>query len=184
MKYNLKIIRSKRKSIGIEIKSDLSLIVRAPYFLSDTAIKKVVLEKEAWIDKKIEQIKNKSSLSLPAFTQKEIEILREKTRVIITPKAEYFAKILNVSFNKLSVKKQTSVWGSCSAKQNINFNLLLCLCPDQVIDYIVVHELCHLKELNHSKRFWSEVEKVLPNYKSLRLWLKANGGALIKRLPK
>ena len=184
MKYNLKIIRSTRKSIGIEIKSDLTVIVRAPLFLSDNTVKKLVLEKEDWIDKKIEQIKNKSSLSLPAFTQKEIEILREKTRVTITPKAEYFAKILNVSFNKLSVKKQISVWGSCSAKQNINFNLLLCLCPDEVIDYIVVHELCHLKELNHSKRFWSEVEKVLPNYKSLRLWLKTNGGALIKRLPK
>lgn len=184
MKYNLKIIRSRRKSIGIEIKSDLSVIVRTPYFLSDNAIKKVVFEKETWIDKKIEQIKNKSSLSLPTFTQKEIEELREQTKTLITPKAEYYAKILNVNFNKLSVKKQTSVWGSCSAKQNINFNLLLCLCPDQVIDYIVVHELCHLKELNHSKRFWNEVENLLPNYKSARLWLKANGSALIKRLPK
>ena len=181
MEYDLKIIKSRRKSVGIEIKPDLTVIVRAPLFLSDNAIKKLVLEKESWINRKLQQIKQKPSL--PLFSQKEIESLREKTRVIVTQKAEHFAKILNVNFNRISVKKQRSVWGSCSAKRNINFNLLLCLCPDNVIDYIVVHELCHLKELNHSKKFWNEVEKVLPDYEASRLWLKTNGGALIKRLP-
>ena len=181
MEYDLKIIKSRRKSVGIEIKPDLTVIVRAPLFLSDNAIKKLVLEKESWINRKLQQIKQKPSL--PLFSQKKIESLREKTRVIVTQKAEHFAKILNVNFNRISVKKQRSVWGSCSAKRNINFNLLLCLCPDNVIDYIVVHELCHLKELNHSKKFWNEVEKVLPDYEASRLWLKTNGGALIKRLP-
>ena len=132
----------------------------------------------------LNQIKEKETLNLPIFSKKEIEILREKTRVLITPKAEYYAKILGVSFNKLSVKKQRSVWGSCSAKRNINFNLLLSLCPDEVVNYIVVHELCHLKQLNHSKLFWAEVEKVLPDYKKAKIWLKNNGNVFIKRLPK
>lgn len=184
MKFDLKIIRSRRRSVEIQVKSVNTIVVRAPLFLSDDAIKKLVLEKGSWINKKIKQLENKSALSLPNFTEKEIEALREKTRATVTQRAEYFAKILNVSFNKLSVKKQRSVWGSCSAKQNINFNLLLCLCPNNVIDYIVVHELCHLKELNHSRKFWDEVEKILPDYKASRLWLKTNGGALIKRLPK
>lgn len=183
MEFNIQIKKSKRKSVSIEIKPDLTVIVRAPLFLSDNTIKKLVAQKNDWIDKKIKQIENKNSVLLPTFSEKEIKLLREKTRVLITPKAEYYAKILGVSFNKLSVKKQRSVWGSCSAKQNINFNLLLCLCPDNVVDYIVVHELCHLKELNHSKKFWYEVEKILPDYKASRLWLKTNGGALIKRLP-
>ena len=183
MEFNIQIKKSKRKSVSIEIKPDLTVIVRAPLFLSDNTIKRLVSQKNDWIDKKIKQIENKNSVLLPTFSEKEIKLLREKTRVLITPKAEYYAKILGVSFNKLSVKKQRSIWGSCSAKQNINFNLLLCLCPDNVVDYIVVHELCHLKELNHSKKFWYEVEKILPDYKASRLWLKTNGGALIKRLP-
>lgn len=184
MEFNIRIIKSRRKSIGIEIKPDLTVLVRAPLFLSDNTIKKLVSQKNDWIEKKINQIKEKETLNLPIFSKKEIEILREKTRVLITPKAEYYAKILGVSFNKLSVKKQRSVWGSCSAKRNINFNLLLSLCPEDVINYIVVHELCHLKQLNHSIRFWAEVEKLLPDYRSARLWLKHNGSALIKRLPK
>lgn len=184
MKFNIKIIKSRRKSVGIEIKPDLTVLVRAPLFLSENAIKKLVSQKNDWIEKKINQINEKATLNLPIFSEKEIEILREKTRTLITPKAEYYAKILGVTFNRLSVKKQKSVWGSCSAKKNINFNLLLCLCPDSVVDYIVVHELCHLKELNHSKKFWYEVEKILPDYKASRLWLKTNGGTLIKRLQK
>lgn len=184
MEFNIKIKKSKRKSIGIEIKPDLTVLVRAPFFLSDNTIKKLVAQKANWIENKIKQIKEKETLNLPIFSKKEIEILREKTRVLITPKAEYYAKILGVSFNKLSVKKQRSVWGSCSAKKNINLNLLLSLCPEEVVNYIVVHELCHLKQLNHSKFFWAEVEKILPDYKSARLWLKHNGNALIKRLPK
>lgn len=179
-----KIIKSKRKSIGIEIKSDLTVIVRAPFFTSERTIKKLVEEKSDWIEKKLKQIEERNKNSLPEFTNSELESLRDKTRALITPKAEHFAKILGVSFKKLSVKKQRSVWGSCSAKKNINFNLLLCLCPENVVDYIVVHELCHLKHLNHSKNFWGAVEKILPDYKTAKLWLKTEGNKLIKRLPK
>lgn len=184
MKLNVKIIKSKRKSIGVEIKPDLTILVRAPYSVNDATIKKLLAEKSPWIEKKIKEISNNNKNSLPEFTDKELEVLREQTRAIITPKAEYFAKILNVSFNKLFVKKQRSVWGSCSSKKNINFNLLLCLCPENVIDYIVVHELCHLKQLNHSKQFWAEVEKIFPKHKEAKNWLKTEGNKLIKRLPK
>lgn len=179
-----KIIKSKRKSIGVEIKSDLTVIVRAPFFTSERTIKKLIEEKSPWIEKKLKEIENRNNSSLPEFSDIELEAFRQKTKELISPKVEYFAKILGVSFNKLSVKKQRSVWGSCSAKRNINFNLLLCLCPDNVVDYIVVHELCHLKQLNHSRLFWKEVQKILPDYKGAKLWLKVEGNNLIKRLPK
>ena len=116
-----KVIKSKRKSIGIEIKSDLSILVRAPFFVSERTIKKLLKEKSNWIESKTKQIKERNQNILPEFSDTELENLREKTRALITPKAERFAKILNVSFNRLSVKKQRSVWGSCSAKKNINF---------------------------------------------------------------
>lgn len=182
MEFNIRIIKSKRKSVDIEVKPDLTVLVKAPLFLSDDTIKKLVVKKTDWIEKRIKQIKENPSL--PLFSKKEIETLREKTRALVTPKAEYYAKILGVIYNKLSVKKQHSVWGSCSAKKNINFNLLLCLCPEEVVNYIVVHELCHLKQLNHSRFFWAEVAALLPDYKNARLWLKHNGNTIIKRLPK
>ena len=75
-----------------------------------------------------------------------------------------------------------SRWGSCSTKGNLNFNCLLMLTPDYVIDYIVVHELCHLREMNHSEKFWAEVEKIMPDYQRAELWLKQNGGNLISRM--
>ena len=78
---------------------------------------------------------------------------------------------------------QRTRWGSCSSKGNLNFNCLLMLCPEDVRDYVVVHELCHRKELNHSPRFWAEVAKVLPGYAVQRKWLKESGGTIIRRLP-
>ena len=85
-------------------------------------------------------------------------------------------------YNKITIKNLVSRWGSCSTKGNLNFNCLLMLTPDYVIDYIVVHELCHLREMNHSEKFWAEVEKIMPDYQRAELWLKQNGGNLISRM--
>ena len=84
--------------------------------------------------------------------------------------------------NKITIKNLVSRWGSCSTKGNLNFNCLLMLTPDYVIDYIVVHELCHLREMNHSEKFWAEVEKIMPDSQRAELWLKQNGGNLISRM--
>ena len=87
-----------------------------------------------------------------------------------------------LTLNKITIKNLVSRWGSCSTKGNLNFNCLLMLTPDYVIDYIVVHELCHLREMNHSEKFWAEVEKIMPDYQRAELWLKQNGGNLISRM--
>ena len=93
---------------------------------------------------------------------------------MIPPKVEHFAKIIGVDYGTITIRMQKSRWGSCSAKGNLNFNCLLMKTPDEVIDYVVVHELCHRKEMNHSPRFWAEVEKIIPDYKKRRSWLKTN----------
>lgn len=94
----------------------------------------------------------------------------------------YFAKQIGVTYGRITIRNQKTRWGSCSSKGNLNFNCLVMLTPLEVIDYVVVHELCHRKEMNHSKAFWAEVEKVLPNYKEQVKWLKENGGQIIGRM--
>ena len=116
------------------------------------------------------------------LTNAEIQELADKALDYIPKRVEYFSKLIGVNYGRITIRSQKTRWGSCSAKGNLNFNCLLMLTPPEIIDYVVVHELCHRKQMNHSSAFWAEVEKILPDYKERRLWLKKNGGALIERM--
>ena len=181
---NIEIIKSNRKSLAIEIKTDLRVIVRAPIFVSNRDIQKFIADKSVWIEKTIEKVKmsNEQEKSMPKFTAEEIHNLADKALKIIPKRVEYYAKVMDVSYGRITIRNQVSRWGSCSAKGNLNFNCLLMLCPAEVIDYVVVHELCHLKEMNHSKKFWSLVERFCPEYKQHKAWLKEYENELIGRL--
>lgn len=181
---NIKIIKSNRKSIAIEIKKDLSIIVRAPFFVKDKEINTFVESKRDWIEKHIIDMQKRQdeSSSVEKFTLEEIKSLAGKALDYIPQRVSYYSPIIGVDYGRITIRNQVSRWGSCSAKGNLNFNCLLMLTPSDVIDYVVVHELCHRKEMNHSPKFWSEVEKVLPNYKTSRKWLKDNGGSLIDKI--
>ena len=98
-------------------------------------------------------------------------------------KVRFFAEKIGVSYGRITIRSQRTRWGSCSVKGNLNFNCLLMLCPEYVQDYVVIHELCHRKEMNHSAAFWAEVEKHCPDYRIRRKWLKDHGASLIARLP-
>ena len=102
---------------------------------------------------------------------------------MIPERVSYFAPQVGVTYGNITIRSQRTRWGSCSSKGNLNFNCLLMLVPREVLDYVVVHELCHRKEVNHSPRFWAEVERILPDYKIRQTWLKDNGSQLIGRLP-
>ena len=184
MEYHTKIVKSNRKSISIEIKKDLSVVVRAPFLMKDKEINNFVESKKDWIKKHIidMQKRTEQSASIEKFTSEEVKSLADKALDYIPKRVAYYSPIIGVDYGRITIRNQVSRWGSCSAKGNLNFNCLLMLTPSDVIDYVVVHELCHRKEMNHSPKFWNEVEKVLPNYKSSRKWLKDNGGALIDRL--
>lgn len=94
---------------------------------------------------------------------------------------EYFAEKIGVDYGRITIRCQKTRWGSCSSSGNLSFNCLLMLVPESVRDYVIVHELCHRKEMNHSARFWREVAEVCPDYQASRAWLRKNGGALIAR---
>lgn len=177
------VIRSNRKTVAIQVNSDLSVTVRAPYSASEKDIEEILKKKEAWISKHIEKIKETKERfeaePTKKLTRKKVIALAEEALKVIPERVEYFAKVIGVTYGKITIRNQKTRWGSCSSKGNLNFNCLLMLAPPEVLDYVVVHELCHRKQMNHSKAFWLEVEKVLPNYKEVRKWLKEEGSQMI-----
>ena len=181
MTYEL--ICSNRKTIALQIKSDGHIVVRAPLRMAARDIQRFVDSKAAWIEKHLSAIQQRQQPVASTLAPEELHQLADAAKQEIPRRAARFAALVGVSYGRITIRAQKSRWGSCSVKGNLNFNCLLMLCPEDVRDYVVVHELCHRKELNHSPRFWAEVEKVLPGYKAQRKWLKENGGAIIRRLP-
>lgn len=163
-----RIIRSNRKTLGIEVKNG-EVIVRAPMLLGKRKIEKFIALKQNWINN---AVKRQKETSVKELTQAQIKELKEKAKYVLTKKANYYAAVMGVKFNKITIRKQKTRWGSCSSKGNLSFNCMLMQFSDEVINYVVVHELAHLKQMNHSALFWAEVGAVLPNYKTLRKALK------------
>ena len=175
---DIQIIRSRRKTISIQILPDGKIQVRCPLRMREKEILRFVESRRGWIEAHLP-----IGPIQPKLTEQEIRELAEQAKTVIVQRLAYYAPIVGVTYDRITIRSQHTRWGSCSAKGNLNFNCLLMLTPPEVLDYVVVHELCHRKELNHSARFWAEVERVLPNYRDQRKWLKENGGALIARLP-
>lgn len=177
------VIRSNRKTVAIQVNSNLSVTVRAPRSASEKDIEEILKKKEAWISKHIEKTKETKERfeaePTEKLTREKVIALADEALKVIPERVEYFAKVIGVTYGKITIRNQKTRWGSCSSKENLNFNCLLMLAPPEVLDYVVVHELCHRKQMNHSKAFWLEVEKVLPNYKEVRKWLKEEGSQMI-----
>ena len=174
-----RIVRSARKTIAIQITPAGEVIVRCPARMRIGDIERFVESKRSWIESHLQKI----GPQLPPFTEEELSAMAKQVKTIIPVRAAYFAPLVGVSYGRITIRSQHTRWGSCSSKGNLNFNCLLALVPPEVLDYVVVHELCHRKEMNHSPRFWAEVERILPDYKMSLKWLKENGTALIGRLP-
>lgn len=181
---DVKIIHSKRKTISIQICSDLTVIVRVPMRISKKEIDRTLKDKEDWIKVHIEKMKQKNEQyeanKGSELTAEEIKKLADEALNYIPGRVRYYAELAGIEYGRITIRNQKTRWGSCSSKGNLNFNCLLMLTNKDVIDYVVVHELCHRKQMNHSKIFWSEVEKILPDYKKHKKWLKDNGNDIIR----
>ncbi len=180
-----RIIRSSRRTLGMEIK-DGELVIRAPYFAPKREIERFVRNNYSWIEK---QLRKKEKLQqkmegVEPLSKEEINALMKEAKQVIPPRAAYYAEKIGVTYGRISIRCQKTRWGSCSAKGDLNFNCLLMLAPPEAMDSVIVHELCHRKEMNHSNRFYSEVLRVFPEYNKWNRWLKENGKVLMARAGK
>ena len=180
---DIEIIRSKRKTVSISIGRDCTVTVRVPEYVSEKDVLKFIQSKEKWILKHLRQMKEKAVQSdVEKLDESQIKELYQKAREEIPKEVSYYAKIVGVDYGRITIRSQKTRWGSCSSKGNLNFNCLLMLAPKEVREYVVVHELCHRKQMNHSEAFWKEVEKAMPDYKEKKTWLKENGGELMNKI--
>jgi len=174
------LIRSHRKTIGLQITNDARLIVRAPFFASRDIIHKLVRQKGPWIKAKHDYFKQRQAKTpIRVFAPGEKLLLEKqyKARALeyITKRANDYAQITGLKYQRIRVNCAKTRWGSCGHKNTLNFTWRLIMAPPRVVDYVIAHELTHLKQKDHSHRFWEEVAKIIPDYRQDEQWLKQNG---------
>lgn len=180
----LTITRSERKTVAIQIKGS-NIIVRAPKRLRETEIVQLLRSKRSWIEKHYAAAaeRQEAAKNTAPYTAEEIHALAQKAVAVIPQRVKHYAELLGVDYGRVTIRNQRTRWGSCSSNGNLNFNCLLMLMPDEIIDSVVVHELCHRKHMNHSDQFYAEIERVFPEYHRCHDWLNKNGGIYLSRLP-
>lgn len=186
MSITCKIIRSRRRrTLALEVHRDGTVIVRAPIFTMNTTIQKFIKRMYNWVIKK-----QKMFASLPPFPPalthrqhqkidpKTLAATKKRARELFTARLNAYANAHNISYRSLKLSSARTRWGSCSLKKNINLNWRLVNAPQEVLDYVIVHELSHTVHHNHSKYFWTHVASMMPDYATHRKWLKDNGRTL------
>ncbi len=164
MLFDYTLVRSKRKSVAIQVDADCNITVRAPLKLSQKEIDKILLERKGWLEKTIILQREKKKL-IKEYSDEDIKLLRKKAKEVLPSKVEYYAKIMQVEPASVKINSAKKRYGSCSGANNLNFSLYLMDKDERFIDYVVVHELAHIKHHNHSKDFYNFIEQFMPDYK-------------------
>ena len=166
--YTLK--RSPRsRTMRLAVYPDARVVVTASPFFGIDAIERFVAKHSSWIQKQLESSKGKTVIRI---RRGDILVLKSRALALASARCEYFAGVYGFNYRKISIRAQKSRWGSCSLSGNLSFNYKIAVLPPALADYIVVHELCHLREMNHSKKFWALVAKAIPEHKKLRKELR------------
>lgn len=177
-----RLIRARRKTLFIRITQEGNLEIRAPLGMPKGEIEAFLKEKAQWIETHRAKVLAEYAQGQEApLGEEEILTLAEQMRQRLPEKLNRHAASMGVTFGRVTIRCQQTRWGSCSSRGNLNFNCLLMLAPEEVLDYVVVHELAHRKQMNHSALFWQEVARECPDYKKYLRWLKDRGGALLSR---
>lgn len=176
-----KLIRSKRRTISLQVNSDAEVIVRAPQFVSADQINDFIVEKQDWLDKKIEVKRKQLDVLQGQKRHRADEWYKEKKKLarhVFAKRIAHYEKLTGLKVSKLRLSSARTRWGSCTFNGTVSLVWRLILAPIEVIDYVVLHEIMHLKHPNHSRTFWEAVQLYMPDYKEHRLWLKENGFTL------
>lgn len=164
-------IRSRRKTIAIQIDREGQVIVRTPYGITKRQVEEFLDEKKDWILQTRQRVEKRKTEQIPISEEVRREGI-ERAKRIFPERTAYFAKRMGVDYGRITIREQKTRWGSCSSKGNLNFNWKLVLLAPELLDYVVVHELAHRREMNHSVAFWKVVEAELPDYRERRRRLK------------
>ena len=165
----MKIIRSRRKTIALCINRQGEAEVRAPYGCPQAVIERFIQKHQGWLDRRLQEHRAQKQ-----YTPQEIEALRRRAKEVLPQRVAYYAARMGVEPTALKITSARTRYGSCSGKNSINFSLYLMEKSPRAIDYVVVHELAHIKQHNHSPAFYKEIEKILPDYKERIKELKKN----------
>ena len=184
----VQIVRSRRKTISLEIKKDCRVVLRVPNRMPKRDIVRFLNEKQSWLEENYAKMVQRNKVRMAAkakyhLSDSKIHELAEQAVEVVPKRVAHYAARMGVTYGRITIRHQRTRWGSCSSNGNLNFNCLLMLAPPEVLDYVVVHELCHRLEMNHSPRFWAQVERVLPDYKVSRKWLREHGNELMDLNP-
>lgn len=169
MDYTL--TRSKRKTIALSVSKDLIVTVKAPLKMPKRDIEAFVAKHANWVEKQTAVMRERNANRVE-LSDERIKELRNKAKTLLPPRVEHYASIMGVEPTGIKITSATTRWGSCTAKNGLCFPYRLMLLPDELIDYIVVHELAHIKEKNHSRAFYAVVAQYMPDYNSRRKQLK------------
>lgn len=172
---NIQVIKSRRRTIRIEVHADGNVIVRTPLRMSSAEINRFIEEHEDWIRQKLDFVRQKSdnrhgtgAPPVECLSKQELDNIKDT----FEKRVQYYCDIMNVSVGRITIRNQKTRWGSCSSKGNVNFNYQLYYMPHELMDYVIVHELSHRRHMNHSAEFWAEVEKYCSEYRIYRKQLK------------
>ncbi len=169
MEYTLK--KNKRsKSIRISVRENGEVLVTMPYRLPKYFAEKFVASKKEWIEERLreQEVNPRPKKILAHYSVKDFKENKEKAYTLVDNRIAYFNQFYKYEISRVVIRNQKSRWGSCSGKKNLNFNYKLVFLPLPLADYVIVHELCHLKEMNHGKNFWALVAQQIPDYKERR----------------
>lgn len=178
------LIRSNRKSCSISITPNGRITVRVPLRISDREIHHLLTDRQNWIiTKYLEQQQKQARMPVSDLTDTQRAALTQRyiaaAREYFPKRAAHFQQFTGGTYSRITIRDQKTRWGSCSARGTLSFNWRLMLAPPAILDYVVVHELCHLTHMNHSPAFWQAVEAVCPDYRESRRWLKEHGQELV-----
>lgn len=178
------IIKSKRKTCAISIDEECRITLRIPLYISMKEAESFLQAKSRWLITHyltlLEKKNSRPHSDLSAVQKKALEKrYKDAAREYIPKRVDYYQTITGGNYSRISIRSQKTRWGSCSAKGTLSFNWRLMLAPPSILDYVVVHELCHLTHMNHSPAFWQTVEKAFPDYRIARKWLKEHGSELV-----
>lgn len=165
--FDLRVSRRARH-LRLSVSSDGSVAVTLPHRLPEFWVERFLLENAEWLKSKLRRIQSMPPPLALKGSEAEYQQYKERARVLAENRLEFFNQTYGFEYKRISIRNQGTRWGSCSRNKSLNFNYKVALLPPTVADYIFVHELCHLVEMNHSRKFWAQVERTLPDWKQLR----------------